>query len=384
MKGRIVFGVYPHWTHFLQTGVHHYAREFAKNGYDVAFLSSMISPFHWLARKDRTSFADKMRLWIKGGERIRDKNVWHYTPFTILPFYNKPLLRNRWILDNSHRFTFPPVNQILKRNGLKNADIVWVDNVSQSYLLDLVGHKRSIFRIADDYYAESRSFKEKETALVHRVDLTIVPSRLLELKFAEAARGRVLYLPHGVDFEHFHYGCNDLPEEFTIIPSPRAIYVGTIAGFFDFELLEFAARTLPEVSFVLVGNPKSYTDISETSKLSNVFFLGARSYDVLPRYLRNADVGIVPFKLIRYTDPLIPIKLYEYMACGLPVVSMKFKEFAYFKTPAYLAQTCEDFVALIQRALDQKDKRKYVEFARANTWSDRYRILKTELDSDRP
>jgi hypothetical protein len=79
-------------------------------------------------------------------------------------------------------------------------------------------------------------------------------------------------------------------------------------------------------------------------------------------------LGIVPFKWTRDTDPLIPIKLYEYMACGLPVFSGKFKEFNYVKTLGYLAESDEDFVNSRKIALNEKDRRKYTEFAEANIW----------------
>ena len=382
MNKKIIFGASSHWTNFLQNGANHYAKEFARHGYQVAFVSRMISPFHWFARDDKSVFDEKKRIWRKGGESIRNENVWHYTPFTFLPFYNKPILRTRWVLENSHRLTFPSINGVLEKNNFKEVEIVWIDNVSQAYLLDLVGHKKSVFRIADDYYAEPESFREKERELIQRVDLTIVPSQLIKLKFKETGGNKILYLPHGVNFEHFYYGSDELPEEYRDISSPRVIYVGAIAGFFDAELIEFAARRLTEVSFILIGRPKSYVDIARIARLANVHLLGARDYEVLPRYLKNADLGIVPFKRTRYTDPLIPIKLYEYMACGLPVVSMKFKEFNYVETLAYLAESHEDFVNSIKIALNEKDRRKYTEFAEANTWEKRYEKMIKELYAD--
>ena len=83
-------------------------------------------------------------------------------------------------------------------------------------------------------------------------------------------------------------------------------------------------------------------------KLSNVIFVGAVERDRLPAYLNHADVGIIPFNcrdFLPLIEPVRPLKLYEYMACGLPVVSVAWQELRQMNSPAWLAETIDEFIA---------------------------------------
>jgi glycosyltransferase involved in cell wall biosynthesis len=123
-------------------------------------------------------------------------------------------------------------------------------------------------------------------------------------------------------------------------------------------------------------------NLTKIASLPNVYILGKRDRDVLPQYLKNADVGVIPWKRGQFTDYAHPNKLYEYMACGLPVVSTRWEELEYIKSPAYLASNHEEFVELLLEASGEKDRRKYIEFAKANSWEHRFEALMKAVDSD--
>jgi len=268
------------------------------------------------------------------------------------------------------------MNHMLKRNDFKQADIVFLDE-AYGYLLDLVICKKSILRIHDDisylFNKGYENFLEKEKEVIKKVDLVIVVSRLLEVAAKEMGAKKVFYLPNAVDFEHFYLGSDTLPEDYKNIVPPRVIYVGTINYWFDVELIAYAANKLPRVSFILIG--KSMLDLSNLASLSNVYVLGIRHYNVLPQYMKNADVGIMPFKLIQHIKSSSSNKLYQYMSCGLPVVSMRWQELEYIKSPAYLASNQEEFVEFIKKGLNEKDRGKYIAFAKANSWESRFKKL---------
>jgi len=96
---------------------------------------------------------------------------------------------------------------------------------------------------------------------------------------------------------------------------------------------------------------------------------GARPWSAIPAYLQHATVGMIPFdvashpELIHHVNPL---KLYEYMASGLPVVSMKWEELIRLKTPALLASSKEEFIALLKKAQPSDE---YQRFAKKYDWS---------------
>ncbi len=380
MNKRIVIGAHFHWHSFLHIGSHQYAKQFAKNGYKVAYLSESISPLHCIFAKDRTILKEKCRSWYKGGEWVEEGKIWAYVPFTLLPIQYRLFLRNRWTIRNNHRLTLPSINYMLRKKDFKQADIIFLDEAFD-YLLDLVNHKKSILRIHDDinhlFNKGNENYLENAKKVIQRVDLVIVVSRVLESMIKEMGAKRVLYLPNAVDFEHSSLGPDTLPTEFSDIPSPRVIYVGSISNWFDVDLMAYTASKLPNISFIMIGKPM--IDFTKLQSLPNVYMLGIRNHDMLPQYFKNVDIGIIPWKRGQFTDYAHPNKLYEYMACGLPVVSTKWEELEYIKSPAYLASNYEEFAEKIRIALGVKEKNKYIEFAKANSWENRFEQLMKDI-----
>jgi glycosyltransferase involved in cell wall biosynthesis len=104
----------------------------------------------------------------------------------------------------------------------------------------------------------------------------------------------------------------------------------------------------------------------------NIHLLGPRSYDLVPRYLAHSDVGIIPFKKNPLTDCVSPVKLYEYMASGLPVVSVEWKELQAIGSPARLAKNDSDFIHLISETLENSGNQTQLKtFAEGNSWTRR-------------
>jgi glycosyltransferase involved in cell wall biosynthesis len=142
---------------------------------------------------------------------------------------------------------------------------------------------------------------------------------------------------------------------------------------FDYDLVNFAARRLSRVSFVLIGPD----DLARRrlERRPNMHLLGRRPYDALPGYLHNADVGLIPFDTAnhaRLINSVHPLKLYEYMACGLPVVASEWEELVSVRSPALLAKNPNGFVEAIEHALaEPADRQRYVQFATAADWKTR-------------
>jgi len=125
-------------------------------------------------------------------------------------------------------------------------------------------------------------------------------------------------IPNGVDCRLFREGSKQqCPSDLDSIPCPRAIYAGAIMGWFDHNLLRETARLLPHVHFVIIGFPHFEND----GTIKNIHYLGKKDQTMLPAYYGHCQVGIIPFKRNELTKHVNPLKLYEYLAAGIPCVS---------------------------------------------------------------
>jgi glycosyltransferase involved in cell wall biosynthesis len=135
----------------------------------------------------------------------------------------------------------------------------------------------------------------------------------------------------------------------------------------------------PNWSFLLIGPIKKDLKNKLDCGFKNVFYLGVKPYDDLPAYLKALDCAIVPFRPIELINATNPIKIYEYLASGLPVVSTKFFEVSTFGDLVYLANSEEEFVEALETAIKKRWLREEIErrqnFAQRNSWSKRVEII---------
>jgi glycosyltransferase involved in cell wall biosynthesis len=150
---------------------------------------------------------------------------------------------------------------------------------------------------------------------------------------------------------------------------------------FDHALINQLTEALPNVDFVLIG-PKDEAQRKLTPR-PNLHLLGRRSYKDLPKYLYHANLGIIPFNRVRYPDlinAVNPLKLYEFAACGLPIVATRWDELERINPPAQLCDSKEEFVTAIKQALAQPpNPETQTNFARQFDWSIQYQELVNTL-----
>jgi glycosyltransferase involved in cell wall biosynthesis len=236
-----------------------------------------------------------------------------------------------------------------------------------------VRHRKAIYRIADQYSAFkkfSQSMSELEKELAKWVDVVVYAAQSLEGHVKSLAPRAMVHLPNGVNFNHFSKE-RMKPSDFAAIPKPIAVYVGAMDVWFDWDLINYSAERLPEVSFVLIGPDEHGKKLIRPRR--NLWLLGSRPYDELPGYLQHADVGLIPFDVINH-EPLVrtihPLKLYEYLASGLPVVAVGWEELQHLESPATLGRTPDEFVAGIRKAIVTPPERKSLQrYASDKDWS---------------
>lgn len=345
---KILMAEYLDWESAFKVGSHHYAGSFLKDGNSLLWLSGYWHPLQ-LPKTDQV-YRRRFNLWKSGGRRPYP-NLLTYSPLSLLPFRDYPFFRSPWAAESSLRFTFPQLKGWLRRHNWDSVDILWITSLQYTYLKDMVRHKKLVHRMADlvtGFRGVPSHAVELEKDLIRLADLLIVTAKNL-LKRAKQYREDVLYLPNGVDFDHFHNYFGPEPGDLKDIPHPRVIYVGAITHWFDSETVLKAARNLEKFSFIFIGPIE--TDISALTDLSNAHWLGPRSYDVVPAYLKASDVAVIPFISNSLTNSIHPIKLYEYFAAGLPVVAAYLEETAEINSPAFLAKNANQFTEGILKAV---------------------------------
>jgi len=373
------------WDSPYQVGSHKYARLFAEDGHQVFWLApqwNLLGLVKHSLIKDEEAVPKSFRIWRHGGIRVHD-NIVTYAPLTLLPYRNSPGLSSEMVANLSWRFTIPSLNSVLHHWGFNNVDVLWLTEPASYFSMRLVSYRFLVHRVFDDLQGHenlSKTTHQLQIRLIKDADIVLVTAKTLLQQVERIRRKAVHLVPNGVDYEHF-VTPTDPPCEYEKIPPPRVVYVGAIREWFDVELLAYAARSLPQYSFVLIGDP--LIDISLIRTMPNVFCLGSRDFRLIPAYLQHSQVGIIPFKVNRLTNSVHPIKLYEYFASGLPVVSVKLDEIYSIRSPAVLTSTPDEFVDALQRAAittSSDASVRYRQFAEQHRWINRYAIVRDLLN----
>ncbi|WP_018086323.1 glycosyltransferase [Desulfurispora thermophila] len=329
------------------------------------------------------------RRWLNWRGQLRRlpdrENIYLLTPPPVLPFGNKfrPVNRinQRWLL------LF--IRRAMRRLGLQNP-LLWVYLPGSVDLVDALPHELLIYDCVDEHSAYTglinrRVVLDMERELMGKCNLVFVTAPGLY----EAKKGwarRIYYLPNAADVAHFGRAAapeTPLAPEMQGLPRPVLGFVGAIQDWIDLDLLARTARAYPQGSMVLIGPVGAGVDVSELAALPNVHLLGRRDKEVLPSYMKGFDVCLNPFKINELTDRVSPLKFYEYLATGKPVVSVDMPGVRDFAGVIEIAATPGEFVAAVGRALEQdtpQRRQQRLELARQHSWDSRVRFMVEKIE----
>ncbi|MEQ1923994.1 MAG: glycosyltransferase, partial [Pyrinomonadaceae bacterium] len=190
---------------------------------------------------------------------------------------------------------------------------------------------------------------------------------------------------HGTDWRHFRTALDDatkVPDEIANLPGPIIGFHGLLADWVDFELIKKTAEYFANGSVVLIG--KIAVDAEQKVKIlddvPNIHFLGRKPYAELPAYCKGFDVALNPFAINELTLAANPLKVREYLAAGLPVVSTDIPE-VHVLDDCLVGTSHEDFIAKIEQALAHPKSRHQVSDAIAHeSWEAKIEELREILE----
>jgi GT2 family glycosyltransferase/glycosyltransferase involved in cell wall biosynthesis len=231
---------------------------------------------------------------------------------------------------------------------------------------DCMDHHEGFGGVSDEMIAHER-------ALLAAADLTVTTSLWLDNEVGSKTSRHVL-IRNATEFEHFAKApTGDIYKD----PQGRRIigYYGAIAEWFDVDLVGKVAQAFPDCSIVLIGADTVGAQ-RKLSAFTNVKFLGEIPYKQLPAYAHAFDVCLLPFKVIPLTLATNPVKAYEYLSMGKPVVSTDLPEVREMGSVCTVATEASDFVAQIKKSLDNPGTPETrQDFAQEQTWAHRAQAL---------
>jgi glycosyltransferase involved in cell wall biosynthesis len=342
-----------HWTN-----QHHLMARLA-TGNRVLFVESLGLRRPQLAGRDARRMLRRLRRGLRPPRAVDGLHV--LSPLVV------PLHDRDWIGRLNAALLRRQVRAAVRRLRIER-HVLWSYVPQAEALVDVLAPDRIVYHCVDDIAAQkgvsATAFREAERRFASRADLVLASAPAL------AARMRTLNA-HVVDA--------------TNVADTALFATGAVVPTkVDLRLVRALAEARPDWSIALVGavglgDPS--TDVSLLRGVANLHLLGRRPYDRLPEILRGADVAIIPYVINELTRSVFPMKVYEYLAAGLPVVSTPLPALAGLEDIAF-ARDATEMVHAVQAALEADDPaQRRARSARASehSWDRRLAELAREL-----
>lgn len=293
-----------------------------------------------------------------------------YRPASALPFGNK-----LWSINKTNaRLLAGDIRQTMWDRGFSQA-ILWCYPPTSQPFLEFLPHVLSCYDCVDEYSAFPGAWvtatKRMEHKLLQSVDAVFTTARSL---FDEKKRHNphTYFVPNVADFALFNRAATAVPSPLLRdLPRPVIGFVGALNYKIDTALLEALFKLRPDWSFVLVG-PDRGLEVQRFLAYPNARFLGRKEIEELPSLMAGFDACMIPYKIDRYTHGVLPLKFFEYLATGKPVVATRMAELQNFAPLIDLVGEAEEFVDAVESRLQSDPHRdRRLAIARENSWEKR-------------
>jgi glycosyltransferase involved in cell wall biosynthesis len=326
-------------------------------------------------KKIETIYPVKRRGWRWSLVEVGPKHFMLNTTF-LLPEFSRsaPHFEVQWLLR--------VIREVRRDLGMKDP-LLWISSPRSVHIAKHLDASMRIFDTEDNLLLHPqdqrfhRKIKEGYAWAEANADRICILSDNQRRMYSPSAASKFIFIPNGVE-ESFLKRDTVTPSDIAGISRPRVVYIGVLQERFDTELMTRVIRSLPGHQFIFVGPEiiKNYFD--PIKALPNAHFLGLKDYRDVPAYIQSADVCIIPHKVDAFTAFMDPIKTYEYLACGKPVVSTPVAGTEQFRGHIYLAQDADSFTAAIRAAVQdnnplREDGRRKI--AAPHTWEARVEKL---------
>jgi glycosyltransferase involved in cell wall biosynthesis len=310
--------------------------------------------------------------------------VYVWTPPLVLPV--------NWLPDGPHDFLMryntgrivSGLRSVMRELGIKKPLVVNAFNpVLGVSMLHKLNEWATIYYCFDEITAAtwiSRHGKRYESAYLKKVDAIVTTSETLRMA-KSLAQPNTYCVKNGVNFDLFHQA-RQLAEA---QPPTRPIvgYLGTADNRIDLDLVAYCVQSLPDILFQFVGEVNDPAITHRLGAYPNVEFIPPHQPADLPAFLAKMTVAMIPFVCNEHTYTIYPLKINEYLAAGLPVVSTPFSVLDDFNGVVELASSPAEFARALRHAFtdyapDRIHQR--VAMAKSNSWTKRAEEFEWVID----
>lgn len=392
IKGRdIVIVSMQSWDTEIGSNCKNIAVEFAKDN-RVLYVNYPLDRITVIRGRKDVKIQERLAILKSKKSDLKEiaKNFWNLNPKVVLESISwlpPGLIYDKLNYLNNKKFA-AQIRQAADQLGFRDI-ILFNDNLIEKglYLKEFLIPESYIYYLRDNlnYKPYHRKHGEKaEKELIGKVDVVVANSDFL----ADYARK---YNPHsymvgqGCDMDLFQDQDDSVEVASDLIPIPKPVigYIGALTSLrLDIQLMIGLAKQLPDTSLVLIGPEDEAFQQSDLHELKNVHFLGKKSPELLPNYLKGFDVALNPQLINEVTVGNYPRKVDEYLAMGKPTVTTDTPFMAYFKDQVYLAKNLEEYIEMITKALEENNPEREANrkvFASEHTWENSVKAIATGL-----
>ena len=341
----------------------HLMRVLAKDN-RILWVNAIANRMPTTSPKDVSRIYKKLKGFTEPIHKV-EPNIFVLNPLAF------PSYENKLILEVNQRFLASQVKKAMRRLQFENV-VNMVFNPAAGMIAGRLGESEVIYYCVDEYSAftgASRGLKEVEDDLFRRADMVIVSGeKLFESK--KHFNPNTFVIRHGTDWQHFRTALDPelpIPPDIADLPRPIIGFHGLLADWIDYELIKKVAEHFKDGSIVLIG--KVAVDAKQKIKIindvPNIHIVGRKLYDELPAYCKAFDVALNPFEINELTLAANPLKVREYLAAGLPVVSTDIPEVRVLDD-CLVGTDHDDFIRKIEQAIANPKPRNEVSDAVAH------------------
>ena len=350
---------------------------------EIAYVNP---PVTYLSRFRDSAAAEYAKRAKQAPVKVSDHiTVWSLP--AVYPFYNQYRGINR---KNQKKFVLPLMRRIMSHHGFEKP-VLWIYHPSSADILGSFDHGPVVYDCIDRHSAyrgriDPEVVDAMERDLATRSDRVFATAQGLYDTLV-SYNEKTSLIPNGVNYELFskaHTGRYDRPEEFKNIERPIAGFVGALQECIDYDLLGMTAKACPGLMFVFIGPVIAGADLSPRLEQSNVLLLPQKPQSELPRYIAHFDCCLNPFRSGRLSRDVSPLKFYEYLATGKPIVSTPQPlQVGAFSDVVRICHTDGEFAESCMAAVRDRDPvriEKQLAHAQGSSWNARVEEMRKSLE----